>query len=216
MTADFEALVGEHEGSRPYACALTGGASAIVFLGALKAAKVEWAKVSLFWGDERAVPPDHPDSNYGLARHLLLAPLGAHGPRAYRMPADHVDLRSAVMQYDQLLVQELRGGALDLAILGVGEDGHVCSLFPGHRALLADAQRVVAVEDSPKPPPRRLTLTMSFLLQSRRLWLLALGPRKLAVLQAAIARTRNSTPLDLLLRRGKHVTVFTDQVIRQV
>jgi 6-phosphogluconolactonase len=211
ITHEFEALVG----AQPLACALTGGRSAMVFLGALAHAQVDWSRVTLFWADERAVAPDHPDSNYGLARHLLLAPLGARLPRAFRMPADQADLGAAAMQYDQVLVRALRGGPLDLALVGVGEDGHVLSLFPGHRALIVDGQRVVAIEDAPKPPPRRLTLTLWFLVQTKRIWLVAVGPRKLGVLQQAIARTRNTTPLDLMMRNGKNVTVFTDQAIRR-
>src|SRR6185436_19303189 len=110
---------------------------------------------------------------------------------------------------------ELNGGPLDLAILGVGEDGHICSLFPGHPALMQDELRAVAVEDAPKPPPRRLSLSMRFVLQTRRIWLIAIGPRKLPVLQAAIEKTGSSTPLDMVMRHAKDVTVFTDQSLRR-
>jgi 6-phosphogluconolactonase/glucosamine-6-phosphate isomerase/deaminase len=124
-------------------------------------------------------------------------------------------LGQAALMYDEILATELNNGALDLAILGVGEDGHVCSLFPGHKALMQDDLRAVAVEDAPKPPPRRLSLTLRFVLQTKKIWLIAIGPRKLPVLQAAIDKTSNSTPLDLLLRQAKDVTVFTDQTLRR-
>ncbi len=74
------------------------------------------------------------------------------------------------------------------AILGVGEDGHICSLFPGHRAL-EDQNRVVAVEDAPKPPPRRLTLSLPFVLRSTSIWMIAIGARKRAVVHAIVGRT---------------------------
>ena len=116
---------------------------------------------------------------------------------------------------DEALATELNNGSLDLAILGIGEDGHICSLFPGHKALLVEDLRAVAIEDSPKPPPRRLSLTLKYVLQTKKIWILALGSRKLPVLQAALDKTSNSTPLDLLMRQAKDVTVFTDQTLRR-
>jgi 6-phosphogluconolactonase len=195
-------------------CALSGGATALIFLGALRNANVDWKKITLFWADERAVPVDDSESNYGLAERMLLGPLGANAPRAIRMPAD-VDLRQAALWYDDALATELNNGSLDLALLGVGEDGHVCSLFPGHKALMQDDLRVVAIEDAPKHPARRLSLTLRYLLQSKKIWLVVVGSRKLPVLQAAINKTSNATPLDLVIRHAKDVTVFTDQTIRR-
>jgi 6-phosphogluconolactonase len=184
-------------------------------LPALRAAQVDWSRITLFWVDERAVPADDPESNYGIAERMLLSPLGAKAPRALRMPADLPDLDEAAKRYDDLLAAELPGGPLDLALLGIGEDGHVASLFPGHQALDENDLRVVAVEDAPKPPRRRLSVSMRFLLQSRKIWVVAIGPRKLPVLQAALSKTQRSTPLDLVLHQAKDVTVFTDQVIRR-
>ena len=196
-------------------CALSGGATALIFLSALRNANVDWRKITLFWADERAVPQDDPESNYGLAERMLLSPLGARAPRAIRMPADTSQLGQAAIWYDDALATELDGDVLDLAILGVGEDGHVCSLFPGHAALTQNDLRAVAIEDAPKPPKRRLSLTMRFVLQTKKIWLIGIGPRKLPVLQAAINKTSNSTPLDLVMRQAKDVTIFTDQTIRR-
>ncbi len=196
-------------------CGLSGGATALIFLPALRAAKVDWSKITLFWTDERAVPADDPESNYGIADRMLLMPLGALAPRAVRMPADLPSLGDAAVKYDDVLSTELRGGALDLALLGVGEDGHVASLFPGHQALAQNDLRAVAVEDAPRSPKRRLSLTFRYVLQTRKIWLIAVGPRKLPVLQAALSKTQRATPLDLLLHQAKDVTVFTDQVIRR-
>ena len=195
--------------------ALSGGATALIFLPALRAAKVDWSKITLFWADERAVPADDPESNYGIVERMLLSPLGAKAPRAVRMPADMPSLGEAALKYDDVLATELGGGALGLALLGFGEDGHVCSLFPGHQALAQNELRTVAVEDAPKPPKRRLSLTLRYLLQTRQIWLVGVGPRKLPVLQAALSKTQRSTPLDLVLHQAKDITVFTDQVIRR-
>jgi 6-phosphogluconolactonase len=178
------------------------------------------------------VPADDPDSNYGLAERMLLSPLGAKAPRAIRMPidlmrsasgahlaqgrpTDAAQLGQAALWYDDALATELKGGALDLAILGVGEDGHICSLFPGHKALLVEDLRAVAIEDAPKPPARRLSLTLRYVLQTKKIWVIAIGPRKLPVLRAALEKTSRSTPLDLLMRQAKDVTVFTDQIIHR-
>jgi 6-phosphogluconolactonase len=235
LTSSFEEWAHLREGSGGQAgtagsasCALSGGATALIFLSALINANVDWRKITLFWADERAVPVDDADSNYGLAERMLLSPLGARAPRAIRMPFDSdrsaggaalaqgkpPSLGEAAVVYDEILEHELNGGPLDLAILGVGEDGHICSLFPGHKALLEDDLRVVAVEDSPKPPARRLSLTMRYVLQTKKIWVIAIGPRKLPVLRAAINKTSSSTPLDLVMRQAKDVTVFTDQTIR--
>jgi len=146
---------------------------------------------------------------------MLLDPLGTAAPRAFRMDAAHPSLGTAAIEHDRVLARELKSDRLDLALLGVGEDGHICSLFPGHRALMADDLRVVAVEDAPKPPPRRLTLSLPFVLRTKKIWLIAVGPRKLPVLHAALSRTQRTTPLDLLLHQAKDVTVFTDQIIRR-
>ncbi len=202
-------------------CALSGDGTALLFLPALRAAQVDWSKITLFWTDEHAVPADDPESNYGIAERMLLGPLGAKAPRAIRMPADTSDLGQAAQKYDEVLTTELNSRPLDLAIVGVGEDGHVCALFPGgstHAPLPSPdglALKTIAVEDAPRPPRRRLSLTLPFLLQTRRIWLIAVGPRKLPVLQAALSKTQRSTPLDLVLQQAGDVTIFTDQVIRR-
>ena len=210
ITESFETVVGDREN---LSLAISGGATALVFLGALRAARVDWSRVTIFWGDERAVPADSPESNYGVAERLLLDPLGAAAPRALRMPGDHPDLEEAALQYDETLAYELRDGPLDLALLGIGEDGHVCSLFPGHPALREVDHRVIAIHDAPKPPPRRLSLTMPFLSRTRKIWLVVLGARKHPVLQAAMSRSRLETPLDMLVATAKDTTIFTDQPI---
>jgi 6-phosphogluconolactonase len=194
-------------------CALSGGPTSLIFLPALRAAKVDWSRITLFWADERAVDYVDPESNYGLAERMLLRPLGSRAPRAVRMPIE-LPLDEAALKYDGELARELGGGALDLAILGVAEDGTVSALFPGTRAMTEDDLRAVAIEDAPKLPRRRLSLTMRFLLQADKIWLMAVGPRKLAVLQAALSKSQRSTPLDVLVQEAKDVSVFTDQVIR--
>ena len=202
---------GDSATKEPYrfACGLTGGSTGLIFLGSLREANVPWSQVTLYWGDERAVPPDHAESNYALAERLLLAPLGARAPFVERMPGDAENIHLAARTYEQRLPPEL-----DLLILGIGDDGHVCSLFPGHKALMIEEANVIAIEDAPKPPPRRLTLSLPYVCASRRVWIVAVGPRKKPVLQAAISGNSLMTPLDIVMKRARDVTVFTDQSIK--
>ena len=214
LTETLNAVLASREGTAAepprFTCAVTGGSTALIFLGALREADVDWSRITLYQGDERAVPPDHPDSNYGLIERLLLSPLGARAPFVERMQGEAADLSAAALAYDERLPP-----AQDLIILGVGDDGHVCSLFPGHPALVVEDQRVLVIEDSPKPPPRRLTLSLPYVCRSRRIWIVAVGPRKLPVLQAAASGHAIKTPLDLVVQRARDVTILTDQVIRK-
>jgi 6-phosphogluconolactonase len=218
LTHFFEELVGgtlERGGgaaAEPYTftCGLTGGSAALIFLGALREANVDWPRVTLYWGDERAVPPDSTESNYGLAEQMLLKPLAANAPNAVRMMAEMPDLVFAARQYAEALPP-----ALDLLILGVGDDGHLCSLFPGHPVLQVSGTRVTVIDDAPKPPPRRLTLTLSYVLETRNTWIVAVGERKRALLERAVSGAVKATPVDLVVAQGKRVTIFTDQTIRR-
>ena len=200
--------VGLSDEPNMFTCGLTGGSTALIFLGALREASVDWSRITLYWGDERAVPPDSVESNYGLVEQMLLRPLAAKAPAAVRMQGELPDLQHAAREYAAALPP-----ALDLLILGVGDDGHVCSLFPGHPALQEESARVLVIEDSPKPPPRRLTLSLSYVLRARQVWIVAVGERKRTLLQRAIKRKDVSTPVDLVVAQARSVTIFTDQVL---
>jgi 6-phosphogluconolactonase len=211
ITHQFEELVGQtlDRGVSSFACGVTGGSTALIFLPALREANVDWSRITLFWGDERAVSPESDDSNYRLAEDMLLRPLAAKAPNAIRMRGEMADLQYAARDYAAELPP-----ALDLLILGVGDDGHVCSLFPGHPALMDESARVLVIEDSPKPPPSRLTLSMNYVLRAKSAWIVAVGERKRNLLQNAINREQPTTPLDLVVAQGRDVVIFTDQTLR--
>src|SRR5690606_27858721 len=142
------------------AVALTGGSIATLCYPRLVSADVDWPHVEVFFGDERAVPPDDPESNYALADSLLLSRVPIAKDAVHRMRGEAADLGAAAAAYEADMVQALGDPpVLDVVILGVGPDGHVCSLFPGH-ALLDDERWVASLDDSPKPPPRRVSLTL--------------------------------------------------------
>jgi 6-phosphogluconolactonase len=132
---------------------------------------VEWGRVAVLFGDERCVPPDHPDSNYLMVKKALLDKVSP--ATVYRMPAE---LGPDVGADEYAQVIELVA-PLDLVILGVGEDGHTASLFPGHPALKADGL-TVGIHDSPKPPPERVTLTLGAIRDAGRVIILATGKGK--------------------------------------
>lgn len=208
LSSAFEQLVD----AGPLSCGLSGGATALIYLGALRSARVDWSRISLFWVDECAVPFSDPESSAGLARQMLIDPMEGARPRTFPMHAAGPDLEEAAVDYDHVLDRELSGEPLDLAIVGVGEDGHVGALFAGSPALQAQT-RVVAIHDAPRGPRRRLTLSLPFLMSSRRIWVVAVGARKRAIVQAVVGRTGGETPFDLLVRYAEDVTILTDQAV---
>jgi len=189
-----------------FAIALPGGSVASSCFPLLARAAIDWSSVHLFWGDERAVAPDHADSNFGLARRLLLDHVPIPAENVHRMPADREDLALAAAEHEA----ELRAMRLDIALLGVGPDGHVCSLFPGHALLDEDTRWVAAIEDSPKPPPRRLTLTLPALLDAREIVIVVTGAAKAGVVREALEDPRSGLPLAIVLRRATAATVILD------
>jgi 6-phosphogluconolactonase len=162
------------------ASALREGARSLVLAGGttpqrcyelLSQMEVDWGRVTILFGDERCVRPDHPDSNYRMARETLLdrvSPATVH-----RMPAELGPDEAAGLYAH--IVESV--ASLDVVTLGVGEDGHTASLFPGHPALKASAL-VVGIRDSPKPPPQRVTMTLPALQRARRVIILATGAGK--------------------------------------
>jgi 6-phosphogluconolactonase len=194
-----------------FTVALPGGSVAEAFAPRLAALPVDWSRVELFWVDERAVPAEDRASNYGLALRLGLAAVGAPAARVHRMAGDAGDLDGAAASYERTLRDSLgEPPRLDVALLGVGEDGHVASLFPAH-PLLAERRRLVApVLDAPKPPPRRLTLTLPALLAARLLVIAAFGEAKAAAIGAALEDADSPLPVARLARGARRVLFLLD------
>ncbi len=183
--------------------AIPGGRSPGPVLTALAARMDPFvrSRLHLLWVDERAVPVGHGDRNDAptLAAWIAGGPLPAY---VHAMPADAQDLTAAAATYATTLAHATGGDSvLDVAFLGMGEDGHIASLFPDHPGL-NDLDPVFAVTDSPKPPARRLTLSLPVLVRARARVVLALGAAKGAI----YARTRlgpdRHVPVSLLPRDG--------------
>ncbi len=142
-------------------------------------ARLPWDRIDFYFGDERAVPREDPESNYGMARRVLFDPLGASPRQVFRMEADDFDIEAAAERYGAVLPE-----SIDLVLLGVGADGHTASLFPGQPALDETARRVVAVH-GPKPPVLRLTVTPPVLVEAGEIVVLATGGDKAKAIQRA-------------------------------
>jgi 6-phosphogluconolactonase len=140
---------------------------------------VPWERVQFYFGDERAVPPDDPLSNYATAAGALLNRIPIRAEQVYRMRGEATDLAGAAEEYARSLPS-----CFDVLLLGMGEDGHTASLFPGSPAL-AEARLVVAV-DSPLPPGRRLSITPPVIAAAVDVVILVRGPAKAAMLARVI------------------------------
>jgi 6-phosphogluconolactonase len=194
-----------------FSLALSGGSVAPTLLPALRVVELDWPAVDVFWLDERAVPPDDPSSNYRAACEALLDHVPVDRARLHRLPADASDLEAGALAAERELRRVLGSrGRLDVALAGVGADGHVASLFPGHRALAESTRWAVAVSDSPKPPPRRLTLTLRAFAATDLLVVAAFGREKAAPLRAALRDEHSALPLALAARRAARRLVLLD------
>jgi 6-phosphogluconolactonase len=147
---------------------------------------INWSNVDFWWGDERFLPAGHPDRNETQTRAALLDQLPLDPARVHPMPAsdgpDGDDPEAAAARYAAELAAAAKPGTarlphFDLLLLGVGEDGHVASIFPEHPGAY-ETRPVSAVRGSPKPPPTRITLTLPSLNTAEEAWLLAAGPEK--------------------------------------
>lgn len=173
---------------------LTGGGNGVGLLRSLVDRPIEWSKVHLFWGDERYVPEDDDERNDKQARAALLDHVDIPSSQVHPMPASDGefggDLAAAALAYEQLLAANAAPGqpvpSFDVHLLGMGPEGHINSLFPDTPAVLETTRMVVSVDDSPKPPPQRITLTLPAIARSREVWLMVSGAGKADAAAAAI------------------------------
>lgn len=148
---------------------------------------VDWARLEVWWGDERFVAPDSDERNARDARRSFLDAVGVPDDHVHEAPA--TDTASSVEEAAAAYGRELRehGDAFEVLMLGIGPDGHCASLFPGHPALDVDDEVTVAVAGSPKPPPERVSLTFGALNRSRAIWFVASGDEKADAVARALA-----------------------------
>ncbi|MEO7330564.1 MAG: 6-phosphogluconolactonase [Minicystis sp.] len=191
--------------------ALSGGTTPSEAYQRLSAFALPWSQVAWFWVDERAVPPESPRSNFGAAARDLKLADGAHG-RHYRMVGEGTDLVTAAVAYDALLRHAFGVASavvFDAVILGVGDDGHTASLFPGIGAVAIADRLVAAIEEQPaKKLEARITLTAPVLLEARLVVVLARGASKKSVISAARSPGSEEEIPSRLLQRAKGRVVW--------
>jgi 6-phosphogluconolactonase len=163
--------------------------------------RIPWPRVDLFWGDERCVPPDHPDSNFHLVREALVEPLGTGGPNVHRIPVElaaadategpDVAARAYEAEIARAFGVPLAGQppVFDLVLLGLGPDAHTASLFPGSPAVRERVRWVVGVRGAPKPPSDRVTLTPALINRATAVIFLVAGEDKAAALATVLEGT---------------------------
>jgi 6-phosphogluconolactonase len=178
---------------------LTGGTIARAMYLAIRDSPardaVDWSKVDVWWGDERFVPHDDPDRNELQAREALVDALPLDPTRVHPMPAsdgpDGNDPEAAAARYADELARAAKPGTaplphFDVVLLGIGEDGHVASVFPEH-PVAYESRPCTAVRGSPKPPPIRLTLTLPTINTADDVWLIAAGSGKASAVKLALS-----------------------------
>lgn len=179
---------------------MTGGSMGSQIISSLCAVPardaVDWSQVHVWWGDERWLPAGDPDRNDTQNDQAGLATLGLTPEHVHRVagPDTSESAEASAALYEQAL-REHGGGTFDVMVLGVGPDGHVASLFPHHPAAASTAGIAIAVHDSPKPPPTRVSLTRECLERSREVWFLVSGADKAdAVLRGTTGAPFETTP----------------------
>lgn len=193
----FTNLAGEAVNARGvFNVALSGGSTPKALFALLASeeepfrARMPWTRTRFFWGDERHVPPDHPDSNYRMADEALLARIPVPADRVFRIPAENPDAAAAAAAYEQTLreafhLQEGQRPRFDLVLLGLGPEGHTASLFPGSEAI-AETVRWVVAPWVAKFNTYRITLTPPVLKHAAQVTFLASGGEKAEILRTVV------------------------------
>ncbi len=197
---------------------LTGGGIGTAVLDALResgaADSIDWARVHVWWSDERFVPAGDADRNDSAARAALLNHVGIPPANIHAMPTpDQVDgnVEAGAQAYAHELARFARADAavpsMDILLLGIGPDGHVASLFPEMPAL-HDHRPVVGVHGSPKPPPQRMTMTLPAICAAKQVWILASGEAKATAVRLALTDEAGPLQVPATGARGRVRTLF--------
>ena len=179
--------------SLPYNIALSGGSTPKLLFTILAneyVHKLQWDFVRLFWVDDRCVPPTHPESNFGMTYNSLLSQVSIHDDNIFRMIGE-ADPQKEAARYQALLAAQLPANKgiqqFDLVLLGMGDDGHIASIFPDNLGLL-DAPKTVAVAEHPTSGQKRISLTGNVINNADKVVFLITGASKSTVLRQIIKR----------------------------
>ncbi len=170
--------------------------------------------VHFFWADERCVPPDDPESNFHLAKEMLFEPLKIGGAQIHRIHGEdspEAAAKAASAEISQIVpLNEAGRPIFNFIFLGMGEDGHVASLFPGEpNVLILDKVIYRAVKNSPKPPPNRVTLGYTTITAAKQVWVLVSGAGKESALCESLS-SKGRTPLAWVAQFRTRTKIFCD------
>jgi 6-phosphogluconolactonase len=213
----LEALATRSNSRAPHCVALSGGRIAGKFLATVseqaRARSIPFDDVHFFWGDERCVPPTDAESNFLLAKTQLLGPLGIPPDRVHRIRGEISPDRAAAEAEAEICriapMNAVGQPVLDLIFLGMGEDGHVASLFPGAPAEVVGSKFVYRPVVAVKPPPRRITISFATIAAAREVWVLASGAGKEMALRESLS-PNGDTPLARVLGEREQTIIYTD------
>jgi 6-phosphogluconolactonase len=224
-SAWLDEITAANRAGKRHCVALSGGRIAQKFFASVveqaKARKIGGGdtpsfpgNVHFFWADERCVPPDDAESNFAVARKLLFTPLKIADAQIHRIRGeDSPETASAAASEEISQIAPLNGAGqpiLDIIFLGMGEDGHVASLFPGEPdVLISDKAIYRAVKNSPKSPPNRVTLNYAAIAAAKQVWVLVSGPGKEAALRESLI-PKGRTPLARVTQFRTRAKIFCD------
>ena len=219
-SAWLDEIEAANRAGKSHCVALSGGRITQKFFASVgeqnQSRKISFANVHFFWADERCVPPAHPDSNFKLADELLFQPLKIATDQIHRLRGElpvELAVRKANQEFGKIFPADKTTPTrrtLDLIFLGMGEDGHIASLFPnaGPEILNCTAP-FLAVENSPKPPPQRISLSYAAIAAARQVWVLVSGAGKEAALIESL-KPDGQTPLARILQSRPTTKIFSD------
>lgn len=211
-------LAAAERAGRKHLVAVSGGRITKKLFGQFveqsKARPQSTSPAEFFWADERCLSPDDAESNYRLANELLFQPLGIDSAHVHRVQGElspEVAAKQASAELARIAAVDLPAiPVLDLVLLGMGEDGHVASLFPGDSATAADRSSIyLVVNNSPKPPLQRVSLGHAVIAAAREVWVLASGSGKQAALRESLS-AGGRTPLAEVFRGRSLTRVYSD------
>ena len=216
---EWLALIREaQQKNRLHIVALSGGRITKTFFNAVvkecNSTATSLNSVHFFWADERCVPADHPESNFRMADELLFSPLKVSPANIHRIKGElsaSESVNDIIQQLDSIAPKNERGvPVFDVIFLGMGEDGHIASLFPNApENVVTCAAPFCAIDNSPKPPPQRITLTYATIAAAREVWALVSGSGKENAFRDSLAEG-GKTPLGKVIQSHSAVTVFSD------
>ncbi|MGH7954105.1 MAG: 6-phosphogluconolactonase [Limisphaerales bacterium] len=213
----LDEIVAANRAAKPYCAALSGGRIALKFFTEIasqaKTRAIPFGFVHFFWADERCVPPDDPESNFKMARELLFAPLKISDAQIHRIRGEdlpEVAVQKANMEISNIAPLNSDGQpVLDLIFLGLGEDGHVASLFQNATAEIANRSPFLFVPNSPKPPPNRISLNFQIIAAAKKVWVLVSGKGKEIALKQSLGE-KGRTPLAQVIESRLQTRIFSD------